>query len=331
MIRILDVSAWQGSYRRARIDWGAVAASRFAHAVYIRAAYGLTADPDVRGNAQGAQAAGLPYGFYHFLDPTRSGEEQAAFFVDLLDALGGFGDLPPVADMEVVGGDPAGVTEAWCARVAAHVPARQDPLVYSYLYFFETRLSTVNRRRWIADYGAEPGLAHVGWQYTDAARCPGIVGPVDASWFDPSILSSIGDIVPAPDPTQGYVLVGADGGVFTFGTADFFGSFAGHPLNKPMVGIAVRPQGDGYWLAAADGGVFTCGAAPFHGSMGGQRLNAPVVGIAAAPDGDGYWLFAADGGVFSFGSARFYGSMGGRPLNAPVVGGAVWPNTGGTS
>jgi hypothetical protein len=36
----------------------------------------------------------------------------------------------------------------------------------------------------------------------------------------------------------GYRFVGADGGVFSFGTAQFFGSMAGQHLNQPVVGIA---------------------------------------------------------------------------------------------
>jgi TM2 domain-containing membrane protein YozV len=124
----------------------------------------------------------------------------------------------------------------------------------------------------------------------------------------------------------GYWLVGADGGVFSFGDAQFYGSMGGQRLNAPVVGIAATPDGKGYWLVGADGGVFSFGDAQFYGSMGGQRLNAPVVGMAATPDGKGYWLVGADGGVFSFGDAQFYGSMGGQRLNAPMVGIAATPD-----
>ena len=173
---------------------------------------------------------------------------------------------------------------------------------------------------WIADWNDQATLlpGSIAHQYRTT---PGYdVSVVATDW--PGV-----DPVPRPasvSATTGYVLVGSDGGVFTFGTARFFGSLAGHALNKPIVGLALRPQRDGYWLAAADGGVFTFGAAPFHGSRGGHPLNKPVVGIAAAPDGNGYTLFAADGGVFTFGSAAFVGSMGGETLAAPVVGGARW-------
>ena len=36
----------------------------------------------------------------------------------------------------------------------------------------------------------------------------------------------------------GYWLQGQDGGIFTFGNAEFYGSMGGQHLNAPMVGIA---------------------------------------------------------------------------------------------
>ena len=128
---------------------------------------------------------------------------------------------------------------------------------------------------------------------------------------------------------HGYWQVAADGGIFSFGDAHFYGSMGGKPLNKPIVGMAATPTGGGYWLVAADGGIFSFGDAHFYGSMGGKPLNKPIVGMAATPTGGGYWLVAADGGIFSFGDAHFYGSMGGKPLNANVVGMAASPNGGG--
>jgi hypothetical protein len=123
----------------------------------------------------------------------------------------------------------------------------------------------------------------------------------------------------------GYWLVGADGGVFSFGSANFFGSMGGKLLNKPIVGIAATPDGAGYWLVASDGGIFSFGDANFYGSMGGQPLNRPIVGIAATSDGRGYWEVASDGGIFNYGDAGFSGSTGGKPLNAPITGMAVVP------
>jgi hypothetical protein len=138
-------------------------------------------------------------------------------------------------------------------------------------------------------------------------------------------VTRFGSQSPAAAGTQfvyqgGYWEVASDGGIFAFGSAQFYGSMGGKPLNKPIVGIAATPTGQGYWEVASDGGLFAFGSAQFYGSMGGKPLNQPVVGIGGTLDGQGYWEVATDGGIFAFGDAQFYGSMGGKPLNQPVVG-----------
>ncbi|MEM9606699.1 MAG: CapA family protein [Actinomycetota bacterium] len=133
------------------------------------------------------------------------------------------------------------------------------------------------------------------------------------------------EVVAMASSTDGYWLAAADGGVFAFGDAGFFGSMGGSPLNAPIVGMAATPTADGYWLVAADGGVFAFGDAGFFGSMGGSPLNASIVGMASTNAGEGYWLVAADGGVFAFGDAPFVGSIGGVGSDHPVVAVAASP------
>jgi hypothetical protein len=126
------------------------------------------------------------------------------------------------------------------------------------------------------------------------------------------ILSNRPLVGAANDPNgSGYWLVAADGGVFDFGDARFYGSTGDIHLNQPVVGMAATPDGHGYWLVAADGGIFDFGDAKFYGSTGNTHLNQPVVGMGSDPTTGGYWLIAADGGVFSFHS-QFYGSRAGR-------------------
>ncbi len=117
---------------------------------------------------------------------------------------------------------------------------------------------------------------------------------------------------------DGYYMIGSDGGVFSFGDAEFHGSTGSLTLNQPVVGIAPDPDGSGYWLAAADGGIFAFDA-PFLGSLPAIApvLNQPVVG--AIPFGSGYLMVAADGGIFNFSDLAFLGSLGGTPLPAPIV------------
>ena len=80
---------------------------------------------------------------------------------------------------------------------------------------------------------------------------------------------------------MGYWLVAADGGIFGYGDAAYFGSHGGSPLNQPIVGMAATPDGLGYWLVAADGGIFGYGDAAYFGSHGGSPLNQPIVDMVA--------------------------------------------------
>jgi hypothetical protein len=80
-------------------------------------------------------------------------------------------------------------------------------------------------------------------------------------------------------------LVASDGGVFSFGGTQFFGSTGGLRLNRPVVNIAATPTGRGYWLVASDGGVFAFGDAQFFGSTGSLTLRSPISDLAPSPSG----------------------------------------------
>jgi hypothetical protein len=113
--------------------------------------------------------------------------------------------------------------------------------------------------------------------------------------------------------------VGSDGGIFSFGSAQFYGSMGGVALQRPVVGIVPTADRGGYWLDASDGGVFSFGDTQFYGSIPGlglhpagsgltKSLNAPIVGMVPSHDQGGYFMVASDGGVFAFGDAHFAGS-----------------------
>ena len=107
--------------------------------------------------------------------------------------------------------------------------------------------------------------------------------------------------------TAGYWLASGDGGVYSFGSAGFFGSAAELKHKHPIVGMGALQSGQGYWLVAADGSVFAFGAAPFLGSLGGRAVAAPISGMAVTPTGQGYWLVGRDGAVYAFGDAAHLG------------------------
>ena len=137
---------------------------------------------------------------------------------------------------------------------------------------------------------------------------------------DPNGPAAVGSTCSAfPAPPPGYWQVAADGGIFTFGSAQFYGSTGSIKLNKPVVGMAATSSGNGYWLVASDGGIFAYGDAQFYGSTGSMVLNKPIIGMVPTLDNNGYWLIASDGGVFAFGDAKFYGSTGGDPPAYPIT------------
>ena len=124
---------------------------------------------------------------------------------------------------------------------------------------------------------------------------------------------------PPPPPAHGYWLVGSDGGIFSFGSAQFYGSTGNLHLQRPVVGIVPTADRGGYWLDASDGGVFSYGDTQFYGSIPGlglhpagsglpNSLNASIVGMVSSHDQRGYFMVASDGGVFAFGDAHFAGS-----------------------
>ena len=165
-------------------------------------------------------------------------------------------------------------------------------------------------------------------------------------------------LVGAPDG-HGYWLVGADGGVFSFGDAQFYGSLPGIGVQPTsvrftqsdqfnafvaysgVVSIQPTPDGHGYWLVGPDGSVFTFGDAGFYGSLPGvlgtrvvpssgalgaravvgtgHAAAVPIVGFAATADGHGYSMVADDGTVYSFGDARFFGSLPSVGVQVPPV------------
>jgi hypothetical protein len=125
---------------------------------------------------------------------------------------------------------------------------------------------------------------------------------------------------------HGYWVVAANGAVYSFGQAPYYGSAANVKLTQPMVGMAATADGRGYWTVASDGGVFSFGDAHFYGSTGSIRLKKPIIAMTPTPDGRGYYLVASDGGVFTFGDAHFYGSTGNVKLASPVTGLVLGPD-----
>ena len=143
----------------------------------------------------------------------------------------------------------------------------------------------------------------------------------------------------------GYWLVSADGGVFSFGDAHFYGSLPEQHVvpDAPylaltadtIVGITADRVGGGYWLIGEDGGVFSFGAAPYLGSafqpanVGTGITDEPFVGLGATADGGGYYEAGISGAAIGFGDIHNAGNgqitIGDVALASLVSGIAVAP------
>ncbi|HXW78606.1 MAG TPA: fibronectin type III domain-containing protein, partial [Acidimicrobiales bacterium] len=111
-----------------------------------------------------------------------------------------------------------------------------------------------------------------------------------------------------PPPTQGYLMVGKGGQVYSFGNSVSHGSVPGHV--NDVVGLASTDSGGGYWVVGSDGRVFSFGDVhnlkPVPGT---NKKMDQIVGIAPTANGSGYWLVGSNGQVYAFGNAHNYGSI----------------------
>ena len=150
----------------------------------------------------------------------------------------------------------------------------------------------------------------------------GVLSPLALESVQSAPGSAQGTSVPA------YWLVAADGGVFAFGEAPFYGSMGGQHLNEPIVSIAGsntrrvlvkwRPT------VASSPSVTPRSTAPWAANAS----TSPSWAWRPTRRRQGYWEVASDGGIFAFGDAvlRLDGR---RHLNQPIVGMAATPDGGG--
>jgi len=121
----MDVSQFQGS-----INWSQVKAGGKQFS-FIRASYTDTfgvshADPSFAANWQGARAAGVIRGAYHYFQGLYDGVTQANFLINQINAAGGMqtGDLPPAIDVEH-----NGANNVWDPVTANNVTRMQQWLI----------------------------------------------------------------------------------------------------------------------------------------------------------------------------------------------------------
>lgn len=191
----IDVSRYQGT-----IDWKRVKAAGKTF-VFAKASQGATyRDSTFTSNIQGARAAGLFVGAYHFLTATSSvtAQAEASHFVTVMQSVGAM-DLPPVMDYE---NNPNSLTTQQINTVALTFLQEVErlsghrPIVYTGNSFGQNFNATLGiYDLWIARYSSS-GIAPKDtaawkqwtfWQYSDAGQVDGIKGPVDLNQFQGSI------------------------------------------------------------------------------------------------------------------------------------------------
>ena len=201
---ILDVSRWQG-----RIDWGKVKASGLISGVMLRA-LGNSAedkpskpyiDPTFERNYAECQRLGIPCGVYYYCKAVNTAEADAELALLRKVLTGKTVQLPVAVDIEdtyVL----APLDKQTLTDIAAHALGTVErcgfyAMLYTGLYFGQTNLymggaALKKYDVWLARYPKDKtktkpedkpktDFAFGMWQYTRAARVPGVSGGVDLS------------------------------------------------------------------------------------------------------------------------------------------------------
>jgi GH25 family lysozyme M1 (1,4-beta-N-acetylmuramidase) len=182
----IDVSKWQGA-----MDFGKAAAK--VDFAFIRASYGKHQDERVDEYAPAAMAAGLPYGFYHYLHFFDPPKEQVETFAAVIERHGC--DLPPVLDLEDGNFNGLTVTEraAFVLEFLERLQVRLDemgidrlPILYTNYSYWRSALGAPKWGAafdlWIANWtkGTRPlvpepwasGRGWTFWQYANDGHGP---------------------------------------------------------------------------------------------------------------------------------------------------------------
>jgi lysozyme len=189
----IDVSKFQGE-----IDWSKVADSGVKFAWIKATEGGDRADERFQANWEGAKAAGVAHGAYHFVYWCRPPLEEIAFFEQ--NAPADPDALPPVLDVE------ATPTSKTCHRHLTQSSAIRDmqmmldemerhygkrPIIYTTVDFYQAILSDgafSDYPIWVRSTKYHPSVKYGGriwrfWQYQSDAYVPGIAVKVDRDAF----------------------------------------------------------------------------------------------------------------------------------------------------
>lgn len=196
MIEFADVSEWQGA-----INWPA-----YDRPIAIaRAHNGYRPDNSWPNNRDGMRAHVSVRGWYQFLVPTRTPEDQAHDFIATVGVL--LPDEFAVADSE---GQPPGTPQwaagqqvAWTHRWLAVVDAwaKRLSVVYTNLDGFYQGVDA-GHPVWIAHPGGDPNVHGEVFLQDGTNVFPGINGQVDRNWYAGPIGAFRNAVGLSPAPSQ---------------------------------------------------------------------------------------------------------------------------------
>jgi lysozyme len=185
LARGIDVSKDQGA-----VSWPAVADAGYAF-TFIKATDGQDyVDPMFAQNWEGAQAAGLLRGAYHFFRAEDDPDVQAEWF---WKTVGGKNELPLVVDVEESMEQSASTVIANLTRFLESLQqwTGKQPMIYTDPGFWNGLGASGfgGYPLWVAEYGvSEPTLPSgwalwTFWQHSENGQVPGIQGNVDLNVF----------------------------------------------------------------------------------------------------------------------------------------------------
>ena len=183
----IDVSHFQGT-----VNWTEVTGSGIVFA-FAKATDGITyVDPEFAVNWPAMQSAGLLRGAYHFYEPADDPASQAQNFLSTVSLAPG--DLPPVLDVETLGGVSSGLlwsgVAAWLQAV--QTATGRQPILYIAPDFWNDNspdLALTSYPLWLADYSSQPTLPNGWstwhfWQHSETGSVPGVSNAVDLDLFN---------------------------------------------------------------------------------------------------------------------------------------------------
>lgn len=186
----IDVSKYDGT-----VDWAKVRASGVVFA-FARVSDGLHfPDATFDGHWSAMPAAGVVRGVYQYFEPGQSALDQANLMLQHIPDFGD-GDLPPVIDVETMGGQSANTVlvgvKTWVARVQA-VTGRRPVIYASPSFWNQLGGAAPSADLWTANWGVRcPSVPTAFssfrfWQYSATGKVPGISSAVDLDRFNGTV------------------------------------------------------------------------------------------------------------------------------------------------